>query len=93
MDRHALAAVATGEIADARGVAAALILGASAVQIATGFLRWPETGIHRAWAEALAAVLPEGTIVSRVFSGHAGRSLATDYVLAATALDAPIPGP
>jgi nitronate monooxygenase len=85
--------VATGGIADARGVAAALILGASAAQIGTGFLRCPEAKIHPAWADALAKVLPEDTIVSRVFSGRAGRSLATDYVLAATAPDAPVPAP
>jgi nitronate monooxygenase len=85
--------VATGGIADARGVAAALILGASAAQIGTGFLRCPEAQIHPAWAAALAETAPEGTVVSRVFSGRAGRSIATDYVRAATAHDAPLPAP
>jgi nitronate monooxygenase len=85
--------VATGGIADARGVAAALLLGACAVQIGTGFLRCPEAGIHPAWASALADVAPEGTVVSRVFSGRAGRSLRSDYVNAATAADAPVPAP
>ena len=85
--------VATGAIADGRGIAAALALGASAVQIGTGFLRCPEAGIHPAWADALAKTAPEDTIVSRVFSGRAGRSIATDYVIAATALSAPVPAP
>jgi nitronate monooxygenase len=85
--------VATGGIADGRGVAAALMLGASAVQIGTGFLRCPEAKIHPAWADALAKTAPEDTVVSRVFSGRAGRSLATDYVLAAISPDAPRPGP
>lgn len=83
--------VATGGIADGRGVAAALLLGASAAQIGTGFLRCPEAKTHPAWAEALSVTAPEGTIVSRVFSGRAGRSIATDYVRAATAPDAPAP--
>jgi nitronate monooxygenase len=85
--------VATGGIADARGVAAALALGASAVQIGTGFLRCPEAGIHKAWADALALTAPEDTIVSRVFSGRPGRSIVTDYVRAAIAPNAPEPAP
>jgi nitronate monooxygenase len=85
--------VATGGIADGRGVAAALLLGASAVQIGTGFLRCPEAQIHRAWADALAETLPEDTLLSRVFSGRPGRSIATEYALAATAPGAPEPAP
>ena len=85
--------VATGGIGDARGVAAALTLGASAAQVGTAFLRSPEAKIHPAWANALEGVAPEDTIVTRVFSGRAGRSLATRYVRAAIAADAPPPAP
>ena len=85
--------VATGGIADARGVAAALMLGAAAVQVGTGFLRCPEARLHPAWADALARTPPEGTAVSRAFSGRAGRSIATAYVRAATAPEAPAPAP
>ena len=85
--------IAAGGIADGRGLAAALVLGASAVQIGTGFLRCPEAHIPPAWADALARAAPEDTIVSRVFSGRAGRSLATHFVEAATAPGAPAPAP
>jgi nitronate monooxygenase len=81
--------VAAGAIADARGVAAALTLGASAVAIGTGFLRTPEAAIHPSWADALGKTAPEDTIVTRAFSGRAGRGIATDYVLASMASDAP----
>jgi nitronate monooxygenase len=93
IDAVRLPVVATGGIADGRGIAAALMLGASAVQIGTGFLRCPEAKIAPAWADALGRALPEDTMVSRVFSGRAGRSLATDYVKAATAHGAPEPAP
>jgi nitronate monooxygenase len=93
VDAVNLPVVATGGIADGRGVAAALALGASAVQVGTGFLRAPEALIPVAWAEALATAVPEDTVVSRVFSGRSGRSLATDYVRAATSATAPPPAP
>jgi nitronate monooxygenase len=38
-------------------------------------------------------MLPEETVVTRVFSGRPGRSIATDYVRAALAADAPPPAP
>ncbi len=85
--------VATGGIADGRTAAAALLLGASAVQIGTGFLRCPEAAIAPAWADALGQAAPEGTRLTRAFSGRAGRCLATAFVAAAASPDAPPPAP
>jgi nitronate monooxygenase len=93
VDAVQIPVVATGGITDGRGVAAALALGAAAAQIGTGFLRAPEAGIHPAWAMALSKASPEDTVVSRAFSGRAGRSLATEYVLATLSSDAPRPAP
>jgi nitronate monooxygenase len=85
--------IATGGIADARGVAAALILGASAVQVGTGFLRSPEAKLATPWADAIGRSRPEDTLVTRAFSGRSGRSVATSYARAAAAADAPSPAP
>lgn len=93
VDAVRLPVVATGAIADARAVAAALLLGAHAVQIGTGLLRAPEAHTHPAWAAALERAAPEDTMLTRAFSGRAGRSLASEYVLAAAAAAAPPPAP
>jgi nitronate monooxygenase len=85
--------IATGGIADARGVAAALLLGASAVQVGTGFLRCPEAKLPSAWADAIGRARPEDTLVTRAFSGRPGRSIATAYARAATSVEAPPPAP
>lgn len=93
VDQLQVPVIAAGGIADGRGVAAALTLGASAVQVGTAFLAADESEIPAAWRKGLAVAEPEATCATRAFSGRLGRALATAYVRAAEADDAPLPRP
>ena len=67
--------IAAGGIADARGVAAALALGASAVQIGTSYLLCPEalTGaVHRA---AISSEDSRHTALTNLFTGRPARGI------------------
>lgn len=67
--------IAAGGIADARGIAAAFMLGASAVQIGTGYLRCPEAGISKPHREALRAARDEDTVITNVMTGKPARGV------------------
>jgi nitronate monooxygenase len=67
--------IATGGIGDARTMAAALTLGAAAVQIGTAFLFCPEAKILPPHRAALRVARDDSTIVTNVFSGRLARGL------------------
>jgi nitronate monooxygenase len=92
-DAVSIPVVATGGIGDARGVAAALILGASAVQIGTGFLRAHESNVHRLYANRLSITEAHHTTITRAFTGRAGRSIKNAYVHASAAAGTASPAP
>ena len=67
--------IAAGGIADARGVAAALALGAVAVQVGTAYLLCPEattSAVHRAALKSEGARL---TALTNVFTGRPARGI------------------
>jgi nitronate monooxygenase len=67
--------LAAGGIADARGVAAARALGASAVQVGTAFLRCAESRISGPYREALMAARDDSTRITNVFTGRRARGI------------------
>ena len=73
--------IAAGGIMDGRGIAAALTLGASAVQMGTAFLACPEAGISPAWKERLRAAKDDETELTRAFTGKYARALTNEFIL------------
>ena len=67
--------IAAGGIADGRGIAAAMALGASGVQLGTAFLFTREATINTVYRHSLDAAADHGTALSNVFSGRPTRVL------------------
>ncbi|WP_435642166.1 NAD(P)H-dependent flavin oxidoreductase [Micavibrio aeruginosavorus] len=72
--------VASGGIADARGIVAALSLGASAVQLGTAYLFTPEANVSPLYRQALHDVRDDGAVVTNVFSGRPARGIANRFI-------------
>jgi nitronate monooxygenase len=67
--------IAAGGITDARGIVAALALGAAAVQIGTAFLFCPEARVAPLHRAALRAAKDDGTALTNVFTGRPARGI------------------
>jgi nitronate monooxygenase len=68
--------IATGGIADGRGIAAAFALGASGVQIGSAYLRCPESNVSAPARAALAQARDESTVITNVMTGRPARGVA-----------------
>ena len=60
---------------DGRGIAAALRLGASAVQMGTAFLVTDECGVAESYKDAVLSARDDSTRVTRAFSGRPARGI------------------
>lgn len=75
VDAVGVPVIAAGGIADARGVVAALALGASAVQIGTAFLLSPEARIPPQHRRALETAEADETAITNIFTGRPARGI------------------
>jgi nitronate monooxygenase len=75
-----LPVIASGGIMNGRDVAAALKLGAAAVQLGTAFLPCPESGAPPAYKRALLDARKDTTVVTRAFSGRPARGLTNAFI-------------
>lgn len=75
VDAVKLPVIAAGGIMDARGIAAAFMLGASAVQLGTAYLFTPEARIAPAHHAALRSPAAETTALTNLFTGRPARGI------------------
>ncbi|WCM93426.1 nitronate monooxygenase [Acidovorax sp. NCPPB 2350] len=90
-DALSIPVIAAGGIMDGRGIAAALALGAQAVQMGTAFLVCDESGIGPAYREALAGARETGTRTTRIFSGRPARGIVNAMMEALAGAEADVP--
>jgi len=79
VDAVSIPVIAAGGIADGRGFAAALALGAQAIQMGTRFVCATECVAHPAYKKAIIEAGDRGTMVTGASTGHPVRSLKTRF--------------
>ncbi len=80
VDAVGVPVIAAGGIADGRGVAAALVLGAAGVQLGTLFLNCAETPVHPVYRAALRGARETDTRITRVFTGRSARGIVNEFM-------------
>jgi nitronate monooxygenase len=91
VDAAGVPVIAAGGIADGRGIAAAMALGAAGVQIGTAFLSCAESGISTPHRAALIASDGSDTRPTRAFTGRPARSVVNRYMAAMEAHEDELP--
>jgi nitronate monooxygenase len=89
IDAVSVPVIASGGIMDGRGIAAALALGASAVQMGTAFLTCDEAGIPEAYRQAILSAHEDQTRLTRAFSGRPARGIINRFMTAVDRDDTP----
>ena len=90
VDAVSVPVIAAGGIADGRGLAAALVLGAGAAQLGTAFAASAESAAPAFYRDALAGADGERTTITRAFSGRPARVVRNRVT---EALEAPLAYP
>ena len=75
VDAVSVPVIAAGGIADARGIAAAFALGASAVQIGTAYLFCPQAKLTHPHRRALHEASSSQTALTNLFTGRPARGI------------------
>jgi nitronate monooxygenase len=81
VDAIRLPVIASGGIMDGRGIAAALALGAAAVQMGTAFLVTRESGAPECYKQRVLTSSDESTVYTRAYSGRAARGIENHFML------------
>lgn len=94
VDQVSIPVIAAGGIMDARGVLAAITLGASGVQMGTAFLTTNESKAPSVHKESIIHAQPNDTTVTKVFSGKHARGIENHLLRELESSDiAPLPYP
>ncbi|PWA13099.1 nitronate monooxygenase [Pueribacillus theae] len=80
VDNISIPVIAAGGIMDARGVLAAEVLGASAVQMGTAFLTCEESGTNPIHQKTILESFEDSTVVTNVFSGKPARGIHNYFI-------------
>ncbi|MED1602498.1 nitronate monooxygenase [Alkalihalophilus marmarensis] len=79
VDQVSIPVIAAGGIMDGRGLAAALCLGAEAVQMGTAFLTCAESGAPDTHKEAIMSAGEDEVILTKSFSGKWARGISNTF--------------
>jgi nitronate monooxygenase len=91
VDSVKIPVIAAGGIMDGRGIAAALALGATAVQMGTAFLSTKQSAISAEWKQSLHTAKATETCLTRAFSGRYARGLRNQFIADFEAIQSDLP--